>query len=47
MWKTWAASPKDTSTASSSASEPSFSRVGAATKKSSTTGFTPAPATSM
>ncbi len=59
MWNTCAASPKDTSTARSSAGGESSSAsclddsaslaipVGASTKKSSSVGCSPAPATSM
>ena len=45
--KTWTASPKDTSQASSSARvDGSAPRPGASTKKSSSVGSSPAPATS-
>ncbi len=47
MLNTCSAPPKDTSIASSSASLPSSLRVGASTKKSSSVGSTPPPATSM
>ena len=47
MWNTCTASPNETSTASSSAAPPSCRRAGACTKKSSSMGVSPAPATSM
>ena len=46
MWNTWAASPKDTSIASSTAPAPSCGPLGACTKKSRSAGSRPAPATS-